>query len=393
MMSRRMLGCLAGLLSFIGMAAVPVEPAAGTARAAFVSAARLVSAQPYRVLDTRSGPQPQAGAQVVVQTGVTGDAVAVTLGVTMTRPAWHGYITVNDCTAGSEGPRSLSHGNFANDEIAATSTVQTNPDGSVCVFVSAPVHLVVDVLARFGPQGDLFTPLAARRALDTRGLRRPAAGSITRIDAQAPVGATAVQANIAVLNSRPSTGYVTADRCDVLRPGLQNTSNGNFNPGYPISVNSIVRLDRDGAFCIYASASVDLVVDIQGAYLPNGLTELMVLPGDRVLDTRVTGRLEPGRAHRVRAGLPSDTLAALTSIIAVGSAGGPTHVGFLAADNCDAEPPGPMSTSIVNFTPFHDIANAATVPLARDGSFCIWTSESLHVVVDVHGAYRPSGAR
>jgi hypothetical protein len=50
-----------------------------------------------------------------------------------------------------------------------------------------------------------------------------------------------------------------------------------------------VPVDTDGTFCIYNSAPVDLVVDIQGAFSPQGSLHYHQLPARRLYDSRAQG--------------------------------------------------------------------------------------------------------
>ena len=105
------------------------------------------------------------------------------------------------------------------------------------------------------------------RLLDTRTSSRPAAGSITTL--HAPAGAAAVLVNL-TLTAATSAGYVTADRCSAVVAGEQSKSNGNVAPGRTVANLAVVPVDADGSFCIYQSAAVDLIVDIQGSLSAGG---------------------------------------------------------------------------------------------------------------------------
>ena len=65
--------------------------------------------------------------------------------------------------------------------------------------------------------------------------------------------------------------------------------------------------------------------------------------------------------------------------------------GYITADACSALVPGPQTKSNGNSTVGRITANVAVVPLDPDGSFCIYTSQPTHVVVDVQGSFSPAG--
>ena len=45
-----------------------------------------------------------------------------------------------------------------------------------------------------------------------------------------------------------------------------------------------------------------------------------------------------------------------------------------------------------NFVGGRDVANLSVVPLASDGSFCIYTEIASHLIVDVQGSFSPSNS-
>ncbi|MEP7113015.1 MAG: hypothetical protein ABI862_07105 [Ilumatobacteraceae bacterium] len=65
----------------------------------------------------------------------------------------------------------------------------------------------------------------------------------------------------------------------------------------------------------------------------------------------------------------------------------PRSPGFLTAYPCDEDRP---LASNVNFTSDNTVAGAAIVPLAADGSVCVYTNADTHLIVDVMGSF--SGA-
>ncbi|MEZ5250369.1 MAG: hypothetical protein R2713_14510 [Ilumatobacteraceae bacterium] len=63
--------------------------------------------------------------------------------------------------------------------------------------------------------------------------------------------------------------------------------------------------------------------------------------------------------------------------------------GYVTADRCSALVPGPQTKSNGNTTVGRITANVAVVPLDADGSFCVYTSNPTHVVVDLQGTFAP----
>ena len=64
-------------------------------------------------------------------------------------------------------------------------------------------------------------------------------------------------------------GYITADKCSALQRGPQTKASGNHLAIFAIANLSVVPVDADGSFCIYNQTEVNLVVDLQGAFVPD----------------------------------------------------------------------------------------------------------------------------
>lgn len=115
------------------------------------------SSTPFRWADTRksytamnfgtSGGRMSAGQVITMQIaggrGVPSSAKAVSFNVTATDAAVAGYLTVYPC--GSMPP--TSNLNFRTADAAANSgTVALSSSGTLCLYASAPVHAIVDIV-------------------------------------------------------------------------------------------------------------------------------------------------------------------------------------------------------------------------------------------------------
>ncbi|HEV8295678.1 MAG TPA: hypothetical protein VGQ20_00225, partial [Acidimicrobiales bacterium] len=246
---------------------------------------------PDRKLDTRlSGGRAAANSITHVQTDATG-ATAVLVNLTMTDGPSGGYITADKCSKLSPGAQTKSNGNFVPNRNIANLSVVPVENGEFCIYTESAVHLVVDVQGYFSPGGPLeltlVPPSPQNRILDTRGGPMPPGGTKTNVLVNAPAGTDAVLVNLTMTQS-PGGGYITADRCDAITPGLQTKSNGNFVPGQDIANLSVVPIEN-GRFCIYTESDVHLIVDVQGYFsTSNGLRFTSTDP-TRMLDTRLVG--------------------------------------------------------------------------------------------------------
>jgi peptidoglycan hydrolase-like protein with peptidoglycan-binding domain len=258
--------------------------------------------EPRRVTDTRNGPACAAdgsctplgpiaaGAlQQVIVDGID-QATAVLANLTVTDPAAAGYLTADACGSLTAGEQTRSNANFtAGQTVANLSIVPTSAatgGQALCIYANQRLHDIVDIQGYFTPAaaGGLgLTSQTAERLIDTRQTQRPAAGSITKL--QAPAGVSAALVNITLTGSA-SAGYVTADRCSALSAGEQTKSNGNFAAGRTVANLSVVPVDADGSFCIYNSAAVNLIVDIQGTLGAGTGAQFQPVTPIRKLDTR-----------------------------------------------------------------------------------------------------------
>jgi hypothetical protein len=81
-------------------------------------------------------------------------------------------------------------------------------------------------------------------------------------------GVVAVAVNVTAVGASAS-GFVTVYPDGQAWPG---TSNVNYTPGAATSNAAIVALSGDGKLTVYASQSVDVIVDIQGWYTAGATT-------------------------------------------------------------------------------------------------------------------------
>ena len=132
-----------------------------------------------RLMDTRScWTDSSSGTQRCAQLNDAGSIVrlkapagasAVLINLTLTDATSDGYATAVPCSLAA-GATGQSNGNISVGAVAANLAVVTvDPDGSFCVRVSAPMHVIVDLQGTFSPTGELrFMPAAPTRRSDTR---------------------------------------------------------------------------------------------------------------------------------------------------------------------------------------------------------------------------------
>ena len=248
---------------------------------------------PARLLETRPG-QPTGtvdglfnglGARLagtVTEVRVTGRAQipagagSVVLNVTAVDARDAGFVTVYACDQPRPNASQLNHvagGTIANSVVAAVSAA-----GTVCVFNSAPLDLVIDV-SGYHPTGVSVVPVAPARLLESRdgeagtvdgagnGIGRRPIDSITEVDiggrVGVPSGISSAVINLTVTEP-VNAGFVSVYACDTPRP---NVASINFAAGQTVANLVVSDVDNAGRICIYTMTPTHLIVDVT-AYHP-----------------------------------------------------------------------------------------------------------------------------
>ena len=213
----------------------------------------------------------------------------------------------------------------------------------------------------------------------------PAAGSVTTVQVTGrggvPAGAEAVVLNVTVTEPQ-GDGFVTVYPCDTARD--PNTSNLNYTAGQTVPNLVVVKPSATGTVCLYTQSAAHLVVDVNG-YLAAGSAFGPIAPA-RLLDSRSSlGMRSAGTVTTVQVagqgGVPSGATAAVLNVTVTQ----PLGSGFVTVYPCDtARDP---NTSNLNYTAGQTVPNAVFVKLSAAGTVCLFTSNSVQLVVDVNGSF------
>ena len=241
-----------------------------------------------------------------------------------------------------------------------------------------------------------FTPRDPVRVLDTRqgaNARRADRSEVLTVDLASVVtgDATAAVLNVTAVDGA-GAGWLTAYPCG----DAPYASNVNFVAQQNVPNLVTVRLNAARKVCIYAHEPTHVLVDVAGSFGSSGTSDFVALDPVRAVDTRLaigrpdTAKVAAGTAIEIplkgRLGVPGDATAVVINVTAAEADG----VGFLTVYPCSATPP---VVSNVNYIANRAVPNLATVRLSSAGSVCVYSERNAHVIVDVFGAYAPSGAQ
>lgn len=222
---------------------------------------------PTRVRDTRQTGGLVHDAVAAFAGKVPADTTAVTLNVTTTTPLWGGYATVYPC--GQAVPDTSNINYTTGDTVPNLVTVKLGAGQQVCLFSSAPAHLIVDLAGSYGASGTTLTSSVPDRYLDTRTgnggwLGALGAWQVVQLAVGGaggvPAGATAAVLNITVTGAQ-GVGYLVAYPCDAPVP---DASNLNFVTGDTVPNLVVVRLDGSGRVCLRSSTRAYVLADLAG---------------------------------------------------------------------------------------------------------------------------------
>jgi SpoIID/LytB domain protein len=227
-----------------------------------------------RLFDSRGSADPlPAGSIVRVATrgpgGAAGDSTAASLTIHALDPVHAGFVTVWPCD--EPRPWASSANVNLNGQVANYADIAVNAAGEACVFISAPMHLSVDLNGWYGPSATTdFHAVTPFRIADTRegqAWSGPFASNIARRITVAGLGSLpapgvvrSVAAQFTAVDGTRA-GYLTVHPC--LEP-VPDVSMLRYveRTNVAVLVNNLV--DTSGRWCLMTNGSAHLVIDVSG---------------------------------------------------------------------------------------------------------------------------------
>jgi sugar lactone lactonase YvrE len=286
-----------------------------------------------------------------------------------------------------------------------TCTIQATQAGSATYAAATPVNRSFQVNGALS-----FVPITPCRVVDTRSADGSFGGpSITGGSSRdftipngicgIPSTAQAYSLNAAMVPT--GGGWITLWPTGQPKPLAASV---NSPDGRVKSDGAIVPAGTGGAISVYASVTTDVVLDINGYFVPapSNPTALAFYPVTpcRVADTRKTagplgGPYMSGGSTRTfsilaasACGIPSSAQAFSLNLAVMPQA---DKLGWLTAWPAGQTQP---SVASLNDPPGVVLSNAAIVPAPSDnsGQIDIYVTQDTHLVIDINGYFAPPGA-
>ena len=233
-----------------------------------------------------------------------------------------------------------------------------------------------------------FTPISPVRLVDTRiGLGTEASpigtGCTLEVDPHVSAGSTAVVVNVTAV-SPGVNGHLTAYPCGADKPlaSIVPIVAGRIVPG-----TAIVPLNDEGRFCVFASVSTQLVIDLSGVYAPGSGDPFQPIAAQRRYDSRPGVLIAGGSVVRVPIAGTFGIPASATGVALTVHTSNAVADGYVTVWPCDPDRP---TTSVLNATRGVASTNHTQVGLDDGGGVCLYAQTSMHLILDVSGWFGPT---
>jgi hypothetical protein len=300
----------------------------------------------------------------------------------------HGYLSVVDWGSINEADPSLTISDRSHLTASGAVTVAHLIAQSIVTIwlgqASSPVAELAHsqtpaVDGRFTGTTPPIRLLDTRQGADGSGIPQFVLGG-EAIRVVVPVAeATAAIVNVTTVDPlRP--GFLTAYPCTSTVP---TASFSNFGVGAAVANTTTVKLDADGGFCLFASTTVHLVVDLYGTL---GSVGAGFVPSDpsRIFDTR-SGRRPTGGVVAIPVGATS-----LHGNVTIANGKVPGFATVWPGSGAGICPDRP-NTSLVNWSSSGAVANRVDIGLPA-GELCVAVSATADIIIDSFGRYDALGS-
>ena len=282
-----------------------------------------------------------------------------------------GYLVAYPCGSPVPVATTLS---FDAAGTSAGSSVVGVVDGSICVWLSTPAFVKVEVLAAKTVNGVGVVPVNTSRVADTRTTGRLAVGAALTLGADAlgvTPGTQALTATITLVNPS-ANGLLSLGFCG--QGGWQVPFSGD-----PISSFTMTMRASTAGWCITSSVDVDVIVDINGVWASgSGAVSITGVAPTRLFDSRTTG----AKVTAVGVTVPMTGIASGAATVMVSV----TTVSGTQATSVFVYPCGqPRSAGTVSAQSPYRVTTAVVPVAVGAGGVCVASIQPADVIIDVVG--------
>lgn len=256
---------------------------------AYSDSPNLVTTEPIRIADSRSPGNSMFTDGEIRRYDISqfvGEAPAAFVNITSVGNRSGGFATIWPCDTVSGPVPNSSILNFVPEEAVANNTLTGLAGGGFCVYSSAEVHIVIDLMGYLTTATSDVQPITPYRLADTRSdsssypsslggwerryrfeqgetrmFRISGADTVAGLD-PIPDSVDAVMANFTAV-SPSGSAHITVWPCESPFDARPNTSTLNYRAEWDATPsNSLQKLSTRGSLCVYSHEAIDLIIDI-----------------------------------------------------------------------------------------------------------------------------------
>lgn len=277
--------------------------------------------------------------------------------------------------------------------IFATCTL-FNPDGSCNRSNNGGFTLIAHGLngtnfTLLAPNSLRYTSVTPARLLDTRTTGGAISGGTTRDVsvtgvANVPTTARAVVLNVTSVN-QASAGFLRIYPAGDLQPAGASASYQSTT----VAQQMTVPVGQSGRITVFASATTDVIIDVQGYYRDSGSRVDLLSSPQRAYDSRSVSALGAGQTRDVvLTSVPSTATSVIVNITAIA----PTQATFLTAFRPSTNLPGVSNVNAVDGQVISNLAYVQSTDSGANEAIRIHNAHgSTHFAIDVLGYFSSVG--
>ena len=326
---------------------------------------------PALALDT-GGNRLTAGTAKTVSianlAGVPTGTPGVLLRIAARNISGNGFLIVHPCDAPQPQAVTIS---LTPGRLNAATAMVSSLSSRFCVTSSVATDVRIDVVAFVAVDGVGVQPVIAKRAVDTRSNTRLAANGTRGLSLRTlgvPSGSVAATVTVTLLNpaSAGSLGIGPCGGTPWIVP---------FQLAPVQSFTAVVRTN-DAGICMSSTVAADAIADVTGVW--GGPKPLLPVAPRRVFDSRSGAAVGGAPITVTIPGLAANVTQAQLTITVVGGSTGAA----VFAWPCNQ----PRPSASVATAPAKIVASLSATVGVSNGTLCLASTGSVHIIIDVTGA-------